>query len=64
MHDSDRHYLSKFALDPETENGVEDLYGFDFSYNFSCDDKIDSYDGENIPDTEDDLMEDDSLSEN
>ena len=41
MYDSDRKYLSRFALDPETEYGSEDLYGTDFSVYVSYDDDMD-----------------------
>ncbi|MGD8612648.1 MAG: hypothetical protein PVJ44_13365 [Desulfobacterales bacterium] len=41
MYDSDRKYLSKFALDPDMEYGSEDLDGGDFSPYVSCDDDLD-----------------------
>ena len=60
MNDSDRRYLSWFALDPAMEYKWEDLYGFDFSYP----DEIDQFDDENISDSEDLILEDDFLFEN
>jgi len=60
MDDSDKKYLSRFALDPAIEYGCEDQYGFDFSY----DDEMDPFDDENILDAEDAIPEDDFLFEN
>jgi hypothetical protein len=60
MYDSDRQYLSRFTLDPATESSFEDLYGSDFSY----DDEINPFDTENIPDSEDLILDDDFLFEN
>jgi len=60
MYDSDRQYLSRFTLDPATESSFEDLYGSDFSY----DDEINPFDNENIPDSEDLILDDDFLFEN
>lgn len=60
MYDSDRQYLSRFTLDLATESSFEDLYGSDFSY----DDEIDPFDNENIPDSEDLILDDDFLFEN
>jgi len=64
MYDSDREYLSRFALDPSIEYGGEDLFVFDFSDDLSRDDEIESFDDENILDTEDDPPEDDFPFEN
>ena len=44
MYDSDRKYLSRFVLDPDTEYGSEDLYGVDFFPYLSCDDDLDLFD--------------------
>ena len=60
MYDSDREYLSRFALDPETEYGFEDLYGSDFSY----EEPMNPSDDENSEDSEDLILEDDFLFEN
>ncbi|MGD9058372.1 MAG: hypothetical protein PVG40_07480 [Desulfobacterales bacterium] len=60
MYDSDRKYLSRFSLDPDTEYGSEDLYGVDFSPYLSCDDDLDLFDNENS-DSEDSILEDDFL---
>ena len=60
MYDSDREYLSRFTLDPALESSFEDLYGSDFSY----DDEINPFDIENIPDSEDLILDDDFLFEN
>ena len=60
MYDSDREYLSRFTLDPALEPSFEDLYGSDFSY----DDEINPFDNENIPDSEDLILDDDFLFEN
>ena len=59
MYDSDREYLSRFSLDPETEYSLEDLYGADFS----CEEQINPSDDENIPNSDDLILEDDFLSE-
>lgn len=63
MYDSDRHYLSRFELDPNIEFQWEDLYGSDISDEFD-DDEMDTYDHENILDAEDTIPEDDFLFEN
>ena len=63
MVDSDRKYLSRFALDPDMEYGSEDLCGFDFSRYGFCDDTPEPFDGKNL-DTEDLILEDDFLFEN
>jgi hypothetical protein len=60
MNDSDKEFLSRFALDPEIECGFEDLYGSYFSY----DDEINPFDDENVPDSDDLILEDDFLFEN
>lgn len=61
MNDSDRKYLSRFSLDPDTEYGSEDLYGIDFSPYVSCDDDLEAFDNE-YSDSEDLIMDDDFLS--
>jgi hypothetical protein len=60
MCDSDRKYLSRFALDPATEFGLEDLYGSDLYY----DDEMDLSDVENIRNQKGSILEDDFLFEN
>ena len=60
MNDSDKKYLSRFSLDPDTEYGNEDLYGIDFSPYASCDDDLDPFVNENS-DSEDSILEDDFL---
>ena len=60
MYDSDRQYLARFTLDPAIESSFEDLYGSDFSY----DDEINPFENENIPDSEDLILDDDFLFEN
>jgi hypothetical protein len=60
MNDSDRKYLSRFSLDPVIEYSFEDLYGSDFSY----DEEINPFDDENVPDSEDLILDDDFLFEN
>jgi hypothetical protein len=60
MYDSDREYLSRFSLDPETEYSLEDLYGAVLS----CEEQINPSDDENIPDSDDLILEDDFLFEN
>jgi hypothetical protein len=60
MYETDRKYLSRFALDPATEYGLEDLCGSDLSY----DDEMDLFDVENKPNTKDSILEDDFLFEN
>jgi hypothetical protein len=61
MNDSDRRYLSRFALDPTMEYRWEDLYGFDFSCPY---DEMDPFDDENILNAEDTIPKDDFLFEN
>ena len=60
MNDSDRRYLSRFALDPTMEYRWEDLYGFDFSCPYE--DETNPFDDENIPDAEDTIPDDEILS--
>ena len=60
MNESDREFFSRFSLDPAIESSFEDLYGSDFSH----DDEINSFDDENIPDSDDLMLEDDFLFEN
>ena len=60
MNESDREYLSRFSLDPETECSFEDLYGSDFSYER----EMNPYDDENTVESEDLILEDDFLFEN
>ncbi len=59
MDDSDREYLSKFALDPAIEYGGEDLSATDFAY----DEALDPYDDKKSLDAEDLILEDDFLFE-
>jgi hypothetical protein len=54
MYDSDKKYLSRFALDPDMEYGSEELYGNDFSLYAAYDDD---------PDPEDLILKDDFLFE-
>jgi len=61
MYDSDKKYLSRFALDPSIEYGCEDLNGADFPY--PCDEEADLFDDENILDLEDSILDDDVLAE-
>ena len=61
MNDSDREYLSRFSLDPETERSFEELYGFDFTYG---EEEMSPLDDENVSDAEDSIPEDDFLFEN
>ncbi|MBW2430532.1 MAG: hypothetical protein PVG52_10880 [Desulfobacterales bacterium] len=63
MYDSDRKYLSRFALDPDMEYGSEDLYGSDFSLYESYDDDLDPIDSQDL-EPEDPNLEDDFLFEN
>ena len=58
MYDSDRQYLSRFALDPDMEYGSEDLYGTDFSAVASYDDEPDPLRSGDL-DPEDPFLEDD-----
>jgi hypothetical protein len=44
MYDSDRKYLSRFALDPDMEYSSEELYGTDFSVYAAYDDDQDPED--------------------
>ena len=60
MYDSDREYLSRFALNPEIEYSWEDPFGSDFSY----DDEMDPFDDESIPDAKYLILGDDFLFEN
>lgn len=60
MYESDREYLSRFVLDPETEYGFEELYGLDFSV--EEEEMTPVYD-ENDSDAEDSISEDDFLFE-
>jgi hypothetical protein len=60
MYDSDRKYLSRFALDPQVNCGWEDLDGFDFSY----DDDLDLFDDVCFSDSEDLILKDDFSFEN
>ena len=62
MYDSDRQYLARFTLGPALESGFEDLYGSDFFY--SDEDEINPFENENIPDSEDLILDDDFLFEN
>ena len=62
MYDSDRKYLSRFSLDPDTEYGSEDLYGVDFSPYLSCDDDLDPIFSEDL-DPEDPNIKDDFFFE-
>ncbi|MGD8880491.1 MAG: hypothetical protein PVI82_01290 [Desulfobacterales bacterium] len=62
MNDSDRRYLSRFALDPTMEYRWKDLYGFDFSCPY--DDEMDPFNDRNILDAEDTIPEDDFLFKN
>jgi hypothetical protein len=62
MYDSDRKYLSRFALDPETEYGSEDLYAFDLSPHGFYDDAPEPLDDQKL-DAEDFILEDDFLFE-
>ena len=61
MNESDKEFLSRFSLDPETECSFEVLYGFDFSYG---EEEMIPLDDENISDAEDSIPEDDFLFEN
>ena len=61
MNESDKRYLSRFALDPKMGSRWEDLYEFDFSY---PDDETDPFDDENTLDAEDTNPDDGFLSEN
>lgn len=58
MNDSDRKYLSRFALDPDIEYGSEDLHGIDFSLYVSDDDDLDPIYSEDL-DPEDPNLDDD-----
>ena len=44
MYDSDKKYLSRFALDPDMEYGSEELDGTDFSVYAAYDDDLDPED--------------------
>ena len=59
MYESDREYLSRFSLDPETEYSFEELYGFDFSN----EEEMSPLGDENISSTEDSIPEDDLFFE-
>ncbi len=59
MNVSDREYFSRFAMDPALENGHDDLYGFEFSF----DSQADSLDNENLIESEV-MLDDDFLFEN
>jgi hypothetical protein len=59
MNASDRKYLSRFALDPATEYGLEDLYGSDLYY-----DEMDLSDVKNKLNTKDSILEDNFFFEN
>ena len=59
MNESDKEFLSRFALDPEIECGLENLYE-----SYLSDDEIYPFDDENIPDSNDLIPEDDFLFEN
>lgn len=62
MYDSDKKYLSRFALDPDMEYGSEDLYGTDFSRYGFYDDDAEPIDAKNL-DTENLILEDDCFLE-
>jgi hypothetical protein len=53
MYDSDRKYLSRFALDPAMEYGGEDRFESDF-----FDDEMDLSDYDGLADGEDSIPED------
>jgi len=57
MNVSDRKYFSRFAMEPTLEYGQDDLYAFEFCY----DNQPDFFDGENLLDEEDNILEDDDL---
>jgi len=59
MNASDRHYLSRFALDPAMEFKWEDLYDLDLY----CpeDEEMDPFDAENNMGAEDPIPDDDSF---
>lgn len=63
MYDSDKKYLSRFALDPDIEYGSEDSYGTDFSDYGKFDNDLDPLDCENL-DNENLILEDDFPFEN
>jgi hypothetical protein len=58
MYDSDRKYLSRFALDPELEYGGEDLRATDYSVYAAYDDDLDSVCIDDL-DPEKPILEDD-----
>ena len=60
MYESDREYFSRFALDPETEYGFEELYSLDFSV--EEEEMTPVYD-EKDSDAEDSISEDDFFFE-
>ena len=60
MRAADKEYFSRFALDPEIDEGLEELYGSNFCY----DDETDPFDLDSNSDPQDLLLEDDSLFDN
>lgn len=64
MCDSDRLYLSRFALDPDIESLWEDLYRSDISDEFTYDEEMDTFDDEKILGAEHTTPRKDFLFEN